>query len=408
MSFVSLSVYPAVTVHYAVIVHHDDKEESVMDLIDRLRDIANRIPKQLEYIQTEEATKNAMVMPFISALGYDVFNPSEVTPELNADIGTKKGEKVDYAILRDQKPIILFECKHHAADLSKAHASQLYRYFSVTEARFGVLTNGILYWFYTDLEAPNKLDARPFFEFNLLDLRDNQVEELKKFSKSAFDVTTILTTANELKYTREIRRIIAEQLTAPSDEFVKFFATQVYTGRMTQAVRDQFALFTRQALKQFINDQINERLKSALGSDVVSAPVVPDVSAVVPAAPTPADAPPPTSDSNGGVVTTAEEREAFYIIRAILRTTVDVKRITLRDVQTYCGILLDDNNRRPICRLHFNGSQKFIGFLDGPRLNPKESAKEERVPIQSLDDLYGFTDRLKAILGKYSTTPVEK
>ncbi len=78
-----------------------------MDLIDRLRDIANRIPKQLEYIQTEEATKNAMVMPFISALGYDVFNPSEVTPELNADIGTKKGEKVDYAILKDQKPIIL-------------------------------------------------------------------------------------------------------------------------------------------------------------------------------------------------------------------------------------------------------------------------------------------------------------
>lgn len=378
-----------------------------MDLIDRLRDIANRIPKQLEYIQTEEATKNALVMPFIGALGYDVFNPSEVTPELNADIGTKKGEKVDYAILKDQKPIILFECKHHAADLSKAHASQLYRYFSVTEARFGVLTNGILYWFYTDLEAPNKLDARPFFEFSLLDLRENQVEELKKFSKSAFDVTTILTTANELKYTREIRRIIAEQLTAPSDEFVKFFATQVYTGRMTQAVRDQFALFTRQALKQFINDQINERLKSALGSDVVSAPAMPEMPAVVTPAPVATDGP-PTSESSGGIVTTEEEREAFIIIRAILRGSVDVKRITLRDVQTYCGILLDDNNRRPICRLHFNGTQKFIGFLDGPRLTPKDSAKEERVPIQSLDDIYGFSDRLKAILGKYNATPVEK
>jgi hypothetical protein len=117
-----------------------------MDLIDRLREIASRIPKQLEHIQTEEATKNALVMPFISALGYDVFNPTEVTPELNADVGTKKGEKVDYAILREQKPIILFECKHHNADLSKAHASQLYRYFSVTDARFGVLTNGIQYW----------------------------------------------------------------------------------------------------------------------------------------------------------------------------------------------------------------------------------------------------------------------
>src|SRR6266508_2420373 len=227
-----------------------------MDFIDRIRELAARTPKQLEHIQTEEATK--------SALGYNVFDPTEVTPELNADVGIKKGEKVDYAILRDGKPIMLFECKHHAADLSKVHASQLYRYFSVTEARFGVLTNGIVYWFYTDLEAANKMDAKPFFEFNLLDFKEQEAEELKKFSKSAFDLTNILTTASELKYTREIKRILAEQMQEPTDEFVKFFAGQVYTGRMTQAVREQFAQLTRQALKQFVNDKINERLKTAL------------------------------------------------------------------------------------------------------------------------------------------------
>ena len=181
-----------------------------MDFIDRIREISARIPKQLDHIQTEEATKNALVMPFLSALGYNVFDPTEVTPELVADIGVKKGEKVDYAILREGKPIILVECKHHTVDLGKAHASQLYRYFGVTEARFGVLTNGIVYWFYTDLEAPNKMDARPFFEFNMLDFRDPTVEELKKFSKSSFDLDNILTTANELKYTREIRRIITD------------------------------------------------------------------------------------------------------------------------------------------------------------------------------------------------------
>jgi predicted type IV restriction endonuclease len=100
-----------------------------------------------------------MVMPFISALGYNVFDLTEVTPELHADVGLKKGEKVDYAILKDGKPIILFECKWHGADLNREHASQLYRYFSVTEARFSVLTNGIAYRFFTDLEAPNKMDA---------------------------------------------------------------------------------------------------------------------------------------------------------------------------------------------------------------------------------------------------------
>src|SRR5262245_49193343 len=111
-----------------------------MDFIDKIRELAVRIPKQIDLIQTEEATKNALVMPFIAALGYNVFDPTEVTPELCADVGTKKGEKVDYAVLKESKPIILFECKHHKADLSKEHASQLYRYFSVTEARFSVLT----------------------------------------------------------------------------------------------------------------------------------------------------------------------------------------------------------------------------------------------------------------------------
>src|SRR5689334_3376139 len=356
-----------------------------MDFIDRLRELSARIPKQLDYIQTEEATKSALVMPFIAALGYNVFDPSEVTPELNADVGLKKGEKVDYAILRDGKPIILFECKHHAADLSKVHASQLYRYFSVTEALFAVLTNGLVYWFYTDLEAANKMDSRPFFEFNVLDVRDRDTEELKKFSKSAFDLNNIITTASELKYTREIKRILIEQMQEPTEDFVKFFATQVYTGKMTQKVREQFAELTRQALKSLINDQINERLKTALSTDA---------SAV-------GEKPAEVTTSNGttvledGVVTTEEELEAFYIIRAILREIVPVKRIVLRDRQSYCGILLDDNSRKPICRLHFNGSKKYIGLFDNQK-EQRERLTEERILLEHMDDLYRHADRLKA------------
>jgi len=367
-----------------------------MDFIDKIRELAARLPKQLEHIQTEEATKNALIMPFITALGYNVFDPTEVTPELNADIGIKKGEKVDYAILREGKPIILFECKHHAADLSKVHASQLYRYFSVTSARFGVLTNGVIYWFFTDLEAPNKMDSKPFFEFNMLDFKEQAVEELKKFTKSSYDLNNILTTASELKYTHEIRRIMAEQIQDPSDEFVKFFAGQVYQGRMTQSVRDQFAQFTRKALKQFINDQINDRLKTALASDGASVTVDKPTEAET------VSTEESMAVSNGPqVVTTEEEREGLYIVKAILHNVVDVKRITMRDVLSYCGILLDDNNRKPICRLHFNGTQKSVSFFD--------DQKEVRVSISQTDDLYNYADRLKATVGLYEkkkqTTP---
>ena len=361
-----------------------------MDFIDKIRELSARLPKQLEHIHTEEATKNALIMPFISALGYNVFDPTEVTPELCADVGVKKGEKVDYAILRDGKPIILFECKHHATDLGKVHASQLYRYFSVTDARFGVLTNGLVYWFYTDLEAPNKMDEKPFFEFTLFDIKEAAVEELKKFSRSVFDLTDILTTASELKYTREITRLLMEQMHDPTEEFVRFFASQVYSGRMTQSVREQFAQCTHQAFKQLLNDQINERLKTALASDPTGT-ALPAVEAlalpgVTTAGHTQAT---PTGD------TTAEEWEGYHIVRAILREMVPVKRVALRDVQSYCGILLDDNNRKPICRLYFNSAQKYVSFFD--------TEKEERLPLETLDALYQYAERLKAAVIRYDT-----
>ena len=196
-----------------------------MDFIDQLRVLSSRVAANKDKIQTEEATKNAMVMPLIQILGYNVFDPLEVTPELIADIGTKKGEKVDYAILKDGKPIILFECKKSGADLQINHASQLFRYFHVTEARFGVLTNGLVYRFFTDLEKPNKMDEKPFFEFSILDFKERDVEELKKFAKAAFDLDNILTTANDLKYTRAIQNRLADWMTNPSEDFVRLVSS---------------------------------------------------------------------------------------------------------------------------------------------------------------------------------------
>lgn len=354
-----------------------------MDFIDKIHELAARIPNQIEHIQTEEATKNAFVLPFITALGYNVFDPTEVVPEFTADVGTKKGEKVDYAVLIDGKPSILFECKWCGVDLDKEHASQLYRYFSVTDGRFGVLTNGIIYRFYSDLEKQNKMDEKPFLEFNMLAIDDLLVDELKKFTKSAFNLEDILTTASELKYTKEIKKIIDEQTKEPSDEFVKFFASQVYSGKMTRPQIERFSDITKKALKQFINDKISERLKLALV--------------------------PPQADTSKGelpeqekledrpsddIVTSDEEYEGYYIVKAILREITDSKRVNLRDFKSFCNILLDDNIQKPICRLYFNTSQKYLGLFD-------EQKHEERVPIDDLDEIYKYADRLKSTVGFY-------
>ena len=357
-----------------------------MDFIDNIRDLSARIQKQASVIQTEEATKNAFVMPFISALGYNVFDPTEVTPELIADVGTKKGEKVDYAILKDGKPIILFECKWCGSNLDNEHASQLYRYFSVTESRFGVLTNGIIYRFYSDLEKANVKDEKPFLEFNMLDIKEPLVEELKKFSKATFNLDNILATASELKYMREVRKIIDEQINNPSDDFVKFFTSQVYSGRLTQSVREQFAQITKKAFKQFIDDKIKDRLNIALTTETPIILEKPQVDTV--------DQGTEEKIKEKKIETTDEEFEAYYIIKTLLRDAIDPKRINIRDTINYCSVILDGSPSKPVARLYLNGTQKYIALFD------KEN-KGEKIPINSIDDIYNYVDRLKAIANSY-------
>jgi hypothetical protein len=358
---------------------------SIMDFIDELRALAGRIPQQLEHLRTEEGTKHSLVMPFIQALGYNIFDPTEVTPEFVADVGIKKGEKVDYVILKEGKPIILIECKAASADLDKEHPTQLYRYFSVSETRFAILTNGLSYRFFTDLEKPNKLDTKPFFEFNMLDIRDNTVDELKQFTKAGFDLDKNLSAAVELKYTKEIKRIFSEQMTDPSGEFVRLFAKQVYTGHLTATMLQLFSDVTKRALHQFVSDRISDRLKSALANESGSGQV--DV----------AESGTAKLEDDKEVITTDEERDGFYIVKSIVREVVDPKRVFSRDTVSYFGVLLDNNNRKPICRLRFNSKQKYISLFDNGK-------QEERVPIIDLNDIYNFADKLKATVALYEPT----
>ena len=234
-----------------------------MDLIDKLQDISQRIQKAKDLVTTEEATKTAFILPFLTALGFDVFNPLEVVPEFTADIGTKKGEKVDYCILKDGKPIIIIECKHWQEQLN-IHTSQLHRYFHVTDTRFALLTNGVHYQFFADLEEHNKMDEKPFFEFSFDHITEHIALELKKFQRDQFDVDQILSTASDLKYSKEITELLAKELKEPSEDFVKYFASRVYNGKVTKKIMEQFVLLVQKSSKQLISELVSARIKTAL------------------------------------------------------------------------------------------------------------------------------------------------
>jgi hypothetical protein len=352
-----------------------------MDFKDQIKQISERVVKLKEQIQTEEATKNAFIMPFLQALGYDVFNPLEVVPEFVADLGLKKGEKIDYAIFKDGTPTLLVECKHWAQNLN-IHDGQLLRYFHVSKAKFGLLTNGVVYRFYSDLVEPNKMDEKPFLEFNITEIKDNQIEELKKFHKAVFDADSIVNTASELKYTNELKHLLHLELTNPSPEFVKHFAKQVYPSNVSAKVLEQFTNLTKKSVQQYISDLITERLKTALNKEDQVAKEQEAIQAEQ------------AKVEETKVQTTEEELEGFMIVKTILRQKISITRISYRDAQTYFAILLDDNNRKTICRLYLNGGKKYFVTLD-------EQKKEVKNEISSLDDIFKHSDTLLSIVDGY-------
>lgn len=348
-----------------------------MDFKDYIKQLAERMTKLKDNIQTEEATKNAFIMPFIQMLGYDVFNPMEVVPEMDCDLVRKKGEKIDYAILKDGEPIILFECKHWKQDLD-LHSTQLQKYFVASKAKFGVLTNGLIYRFYTDLSKPNLMDDTPFLEVNMEEVNDAQIEELKKFHKSYFDVDNIISSAGELKYLAELKRIIKNETASPSDEFIKMLVRRIYDGKVTQSVTEQFRELVRQSINNYINDVISERLNIAIKSTESKNDINPKQEEQI--------AEEEQVEKNK-IVTTDEEMEAFFIVKSILRSHIPADKITFRDAQSYFSVFYDNNNRKPICRFYFNTTNKSIGVIGNDKLETKHK-------VEYLDDIYIYSEDL--------------
>jgi hypothetical protein len=352
-----------------------------MDFSQRVKDLAARSKHASQHALTEEATKMAVVMPFIQALGFDAFNLEEVTPELVADVGIKKGEKIDFALKIGGKTAVLIEVKPISMPLGTAQYSQLFRYFATVEARLAILTNGREIWFFSDIDEKNRMDKKPFFVFDLQNYDERQVAELARFQKADFDIDAILEAASNLKYVKAAATAISKQLSEPDDDFVRFFGKQIYEGSLTRAALEVLRPAIQAALDEVVRTRIQERLNVTFGKD---APQVDGGDKKADPAPAEAD-----------VVTTTDEVQAFMIVRAIGSRAAPINRITMRDAKTYCSIFVDDNNRKPVCRLYFNGKNaRFIGVFDAAK-------NEERHQIDDLSDIYKHADKINEAITSY-------
>ncbi|QSB45573.1 type I restriction enzyme HsdR N-terminal domain-containing protein [Tsuneonella flava] len=339
-----------------------------MELETKIAELSKTARDHREVLATEEAAKNALVMPFLQALGYNVFNPGEVIPEFTCDVGTKKGEKVDYAICAGDSITMLVECKPSGVDLNLKHASQLFRYFSTTEARVAVLTNGVVYKFFSDIDSPNRMDEKPFFTLDLDNVKKTDHRILQSFTKNTFDIDKIITEAGKLKLQSLVYKELTKELSEPSEEFVRMIASRVQPGRITASVKETFEGLIVASASALVRDRVNDRLTSALQGNGEEDPE-------------------PASSDDCEIVTTAEEIEGFNIIRAIGARKVDPARIGMRDAKYYCAVLLDDNNRKTIARLHFNSATaRYIGTFSGKG--------ETRNAVSEPLDIYKFEEAI--------------
>lgn len=351
-----------------------------MDLATRLVELEKRTAQHRELLLTEEAAKTALVLPFFQALGYDVFNPSEVIPEFIADVGTKQGEKVDYALCVDGKVAILVECKPSTVALDRKHADQPYRYFTATQARVAILTNGVVYKFFTDTDRANIMDDKPFFTFSMDAIRRTDPQTLERFSRAQFNIDAIIAEAGRLKLESLVRAEIEREFAQPSDEWVKLIAKRVSTAPLSAAARENYAALIAAAIAGFIRDRVTERLNSALHV------ADPEPVAIAEGA---SDDP----SAGDGIITTEDEIGGFRIIQAIAARHVDPRRVVIRDSLSYCAVLLDDNNRKTLARLHFNGlTKRYVGTFEGKA--------ETRHPIAELTDLYKLEPQIVARLAE--------
>jgi len=304
-----------------------------------LQKLAVQVRERMEYVTNEETTKHALVIPFIQVLGYDVFNPLEVRAEYDADFGKrkKKGEKVDYAIFKDGKPIIFIEVKSVTENLDNYDA-QLARYFNaVPEVKLAILTNGVEYKFFTDLSMDNIMDDKPFFTFNILNIKETDIETLQRFKKERFDSEELVKHAEELVYMSALNEKLKDLLKNPSDDFIRFLIKDITNIRVTSNVIERFRPLVKKAISNAILDMVSQSLgkseEEGTSKDIESAKK--ESSKKDEKSENVEDKDKPKRQ----IITTEEELKAYELVKEILKeNNRDISQVNYKDTVNYFSI----------------------------------------------------------------------
>lgn len=292
-----------------------------MNFSDSLRRFASKIDGVKMCCKTEEGTKHSLILPIIQMMGYNIFDPTEVVPEVDCDI-RKSGEKVDYVIQHQEQHLILIECKHWTKNLDD-YVGQLGGYFVSSDARFGILTNGVEYRCYTDLDKPNIMDEQPFLVVYMDDLTDEGLEGLEMFCKDTFNEDMILDKADELKCLKALREEVRQEFSEPSFELTTHFARRIYGQVPSKAVRERMRLLLSKVIKEFVGCK---------------------------------------PDSDDIEETSSDEQKVLTAIRNVLGDMVSHERVELFVGSGYSSIRLDGCQWWPIIKFKYTDNTKWIAL----------------------------------------------
>lgn len=380
-----------------------------MALEDEIKALAERIPGMRPMLDDEAKTKQYLILPLIRALGYDDTKPAEVVPEYTADYGGREGWKVDYAILSDDNLRVVIECKQVSNQLGTTEEAQLGRYFPNVpfdaETKIAILTNGVVYKFFTDQNEPNKMDKDPFWTINLETLRNNDLSQLRNFTKDNFNAANAVASASKFRHIKEMKIALARQLTEPEDGFVEWMLRQTgqtYDRRVASSRREEIRDLARTAFHEFVKDHVNDAVDDAVleireRTAQGIAPITEEQDALLQA-----DSGDDVGDSGHAddkIITTEQELQAFDVVKGIVQEVVHAERVFMRDYRNYSAVMLDDNRRRPLCRLRLEGRQMQIGLFDGSRVGGH--LVEQQHNIESLNDIYNHADQIRETVRRY-------
>jgi len=328
------------------ILNNNRKEAIIMEFKEELQKLSIKINERRIHVTNEEMTKQSLILPFIEALGFDIYDPLEVRPEYTADFGKKKGEKVDYAIFKNSVPIMFFEAKSVKEKLSN-HDAQLCRYFNSTkDVGLGVITNGIEYRFFTDIDDTNIMDDKPFFVLNITKLKESDFDNLAKFKKDTFNKESLTKCAEELTYASTLDNNIKELLKSPSDEFIRFLIKDFAFQRVTSNIVDKFRPIVKQSISNAVLYMVSEGLYRQESTTNIIEPNIPNENEIN------------ETIKTKTIITTEDEMRVFDYIKAILvKFGRNIDQLGYKDTTGYFSIYISNVNNWFI-RINLDSSNK--------------------------------------------------